>query len=212
MTAILLSDIKQSLVPDLEDRMISQVDGDNPRLGYIPSQTDESRTYFHPAWDQFKRIGFEDYVYVDVDREYDASLLPELRQCDAIFLSGGNTFHFLSCLKQTEMLVWLQAYVREGGVLIGASAGAMIMTQRIDIADIVDEKYKSQSPLSKSDYGSFGLASMHFYPHYERTKYEQEQLHSFIEGDLPVVTCEDGSGVVVKEEGWEFYGQAGIFK
>ncbi|WP_199621429.1 Type 1 glutamine amidotransferase-like domain-containing protein [Paenibacillus alkalitolerans] len=53
---------------------------------------------------------------------------------DAIHLSGGNTFYFLSLLKKRNTMEMLRAYVNKGGILIGVSAGSILMTKTIGFA------------------------------------------------------------------------------
>jgi len=78
-------------------------------------------------------------LYFDVDKEYDEKKIEELLACDAIFLSGGNTYYFLNSLRKRKFLPKLREYVRIGGILIGVSAGSIIMSKTIDITTLHDE-------------------------------------------------------------------------
>ena len=73
-------------------------------------------------------------VYYDLDQEYQPDQLGVLLSCDAVHLSGGNTFTFLYRLRQRGMIEVLQQYAANGGVLIGTSAGAMLLTRAIATA------------------------------------------------------------------------------
>jgi len=48
-------------------------------------------------------------------------------------------YYFLNSLKKHEFLPKLREYVRVGGILIGVSAGSIIMSKTIDIAIFYDE-------------------------------------------------------------------------
>ena len=76
----------------------------SPRLAYIPSQSDFERKYFNQKVEWYKQFGIIDLLYFDVDKEYDEKKNNELFTCDAIFLSGGNTYYFLNSLKKREFL------------------------------------------------------------------------------------------------------------
>jgi len=76
----------------------------SPRLAYIPSQSDFERKYFNQKVEWYKQFGITDLLYFDVDKEYDEKKNDELFACDAIFLSGGNTYYFLNSLKKREFL------------------------------------------------------------------------------------------------------------
>jgi len=111
----------------------------SPRLAYIPSQSDFERKYFNQKVEWYKQFGITDLLYFDVDKEYDEKKNDELFACDAIFLSGGNTYYFLNSLKKREFLPKLREYVRKGGILIGVSAGSIIMSKTVDITTLHDE-------------------------------------------------------------------------
>jgi len=82
-----------------------------PRLAYIPSQSDLQRKYFNQKVEWYKQFGINDLLYFDVNKEYDENKIDELLACDAIFLSGGNTYYFLNSLKKREFLPKLREYV-----------------------------------------------------------------------------------------------------
>ena len=46
--------------------------------------------------------------------------------CDAIHLTGGNTFQFSYWLRERGLDAELKRYAKAGGVLIGVSAGAIL--------------------------------------------------------------------------------------
>jgi len=82
-----------------------------PRLAYIPSQSDLQRKYFNQKVEWYKQFGINDLLYFDVNKEYDENKIDELLACDAIFLSGGNTYYFFNSLKKREFLPKLREYV-----------------------------------------------------------------------------------------------------
>ncbi|MBM7554338.1 Type 1 glutamine amidotransferase-like domain-containing protein [Thalassobacillus pellis] len=205
--AVFISDWKTPLSNALEERIRGLIGKDKPLIGYIPSRTDEERRYFYPIKQQFDRLGAAGYVYCDVDKAFDPFVLGNLYNCKAIFLSGGNTFHFLTVLKSNGMIEWLKKYAEDGGVLIGLSAGGMIMTADILAAEFVDAKYLPESSMEKSEYGGIGLADFHFYPHWEGSKNQLcavEELKKLTSS--PVIACPDGSGMVIMGDRFEFYG------
>lgn len=99
---------------------------DNPKIAYIPSQADPTRKYYNDRIEYYKRIGIHDLMYYDLEHEYDEARIEELLSCDAIHLSGGNTFYFLNSIKKRNFTNHLQRFVENGGVLIGVSAGSIL--------------------------------------------------------------------------------------
>ncbi|WP_051353341.1 Type 1 glutamine amidotransferase-like domain-containing protein [Thalassobacillus devorans] len=203
---VLLSEWKESLPGDLEHRIMNLVGKDKPKLGYIPSQTDPEGTYFYPAKQQLEQAGFVDYLYFDVDQAFEKKLLGNLGNCDAIFLSGGNTFYFLNRLRERNMLSWLREYAEKGGVLIGVSAGAMILTESILAAEYVDAKYLAGSYLHPTEYGGIALADFHFYPHWKGDFRQLEAVKDLTGMGSKVYACPDRSGIVIEGNKREYFG------
>lgn len=71
---------------------------------------------------------------------------------DAVFLSGGDTQYFWDGLLKTQTDKALREYVSRGGVLMGLSAGSMIMMSHLS--------FDTGSP-------GLNLISGYFYPHFQ---------------------------------------------
>ncbi|EOO13486.1 MULTISPECIES: Type 1 glutamine amidotransferase-like domain-containing protein [Bacillus cereus group] len=196
---VLLSDI--SKCNSLLEEKIRELLNVNPlKLGYIPSQTDKSRKYFKTAKVFFERMGFKDFLYFDVDSEYDESLIDQLIACDAIYLSGGNTFRFLKSLKNKQMLPLLRDVVDSSKVLIGASAGSILMSETIRSAEYIDE-----NTVGLDDLSSLALVDFDFMPHWEHEQHQEEKLIQEYY-NKPLYTCLDGDGIIIMGEQMYFCG------
>ncbi|PFD29310.1 peptidase S51 [Bacillus cereus] len=196
---VLLSDISKcnSL---LEEKIGELLNGNSLKLGYIPSQTDKNRKYFKKAKVFFERMGFKDFLYFDVDSEYDESLIDQLITCDAIYLSGGNTFSFLKSLKSKQMLPLLRDVVDSGKVLIGVSAGSILMSKTIRIAEYIDE-----NTVELDDLSSLALVDFDFMPHWEHKQHQEEKLFQEYYNKT-LYTCSDGDGIIIMGEQMYFCG------
>ena len=175
-----------------------------PRLAYIPSQSDLQRKYFNQKVEWYKQFGITDLLYFDVDKEYNEKKIDELLACDAIFLSGGNTYYFLNSLKKREFLPKLREYVRTGGILIGVSAGSIIMSKTIDITTLHDE-----NTIGLKDYTALGLVDFEFFPHLDHNmKQYLEDLKKYsIKSNLVIYACKDGDGIIVNDYEIKFFGE-----
>jgi dipeptidase E len=175
-----------------------------PRLAYIPSQSDLQRKYFNQKVEWYKQFGITDLLYFDVDKEYDEKKIDELLACDAIFLSGGNTYYFLNSLKKRNFLSVLRDYVKKGGVLIGVSAGSIIMSKTIDITTLHDE-----NTIGLKEYTALGLVDFEFFPHLDHNKKQfLENLKKYsIKSKSVIYACKDGDGIIVNDHEINFFGE-----
>ena len=175
-----------------------------PKLAYIPSQSDLQKKYFNQKVEWYKQFGITDLLYFDVDKEYDEKKIEELLACDAILLSGGNTYYFLNSLKKREFLPKLREYVRTGGILIGVSAGSIIMSKTIDITTLHDE-----NNIGLKDYTALGLVDFEFFPHLDHNmKQYLEDLKKYsIKSNSVIYACKDGDGIIVNNHEIKFFGE-----
>ncbi|MBN3737479.1 MULTISPECIES: Type 1 glutamine amidotransferase-like domain-containing protein [Burkholderia] len=187
---------------EMDDRLLRLIGRPQPRIGYIPATSDLERAYFQRKADYYAGIGANLAVYVDPSQETSEAEWKTLLSCDAIHLSGGNTFSFLSWLQRQNVLPILTRYVSEGGVLVGVSAGAILMTPSVDSAllcgDVRDE------PLI--DHAGLGLVDFHFWPHFNSDSVTQDQLR--LSSTIPdLYACPDGAGIVIDGNEVELFGQ-----
>jgi len=178
---------------EIDNELLKLLSNDNPKIGYIPSCSDVNRKYFNERKEHYRKLGITDLIYFDLDKEYDESKLCELLTCDAIHLSGGDTYNFLKLIKKRNFDKTIIEYVNNGGILIGISAGAMIMSHNIDIC-----WYDNLEELSNHDTDSLGLTNFEFMPHFERGTMGIERLIMYSRvKSTTVYACNDGEGIIV---------------
>jgi dipeptidase E len=164
----------------------------NPKIAYIPSDFVNNSAWFHSKkkyYAQYGAILEEPVRFSPVLLE---SELQNLFSFDGIHLSGGDTPQFLTLLREHDLLERLRDFVARGGVLIGISAGAIIMTPNIFTAyDCGDDRLPEPF-----DQTALGIVDFAFMPHYE-PELEQRCQELALELNCILYACQDGDGVVV---------------
>ena len=181
----------------------------NPRVAYIPSGGNLTDLFFQAQKVYYSRyqINLSPCFYLD-DR-YQPDMLDTLWSADAIHLSGGNTFHFLRDLQTRNLIEPLKQYAENGGVLIGVSAGAILMTPDIQTTLLCGDV----PPGYEIDTHGLGLVDFAFVPHLGRhTNLEQIKAYSRQNSQISVVACPDNGGVVVVDNEIRFIGDVKIYK
>jgi dipeptidase E len=174
-----------------------------PRVGYISSSNDLERRYFLPKQSYYAQYGIDLCVYVELDEAFDETLLDRLFSCNAIHLSGGNTFYFLYWLQQRGLGGRLYQYAKSGGTLIGVSAGAILMTPYIDAALLCgDVPYALLTDVSGLSLTSFG-----FVPHLLDTPEQDQDIQAYSDRrNMILYGCHDGDGIIVDGQNVRFFG------
>ncbi|AQS35772.1 peptidase E [Shewanella psychrophila] len=169
------------------------------RIGYIASQPDSARDYYLPTQQMYSKLGDRLDCYLELEEGFNEASLKQLLDCDAIHLSGGDTYRFLKWLKYRDLLPVLHQYVTHGGALIGISAGAMIMTPSIDTAILCGDK----NLVGLRDLSGLSLVPFHFVPHVslvEKTSNMARELAAISADLLQVYFCGDNSSLVILDE------------
>jgi dipeptidase E len=189
----------------IDRRMLALIDKPHPLVGYIPSSADPDRKWFKIKQAYYAAIGVTLTDYFELDDHFEPDALSSLMQCDAIHLSGGNTYHFLYWLRRRGMLEVLRNYVKNGGVLIGNSAGSILMTPEINSTALCED-----IPLlgeESDDLSALGLVDFAFYPHINLySNYREVMIKYSLEHPYPIYGCADGNGIIVDGDEIEFIG------
>lgn len=188
----------------LDKKLISLIDKKNPKLAFIPSCSDITRKYYNEKVEYYGRLGINNLLYFDIDKEFDESRIQELLQCDAIHLSGGDTAYFLSNIKKRKFDNLLKDYVARGGVLIGISAGGIIMTETIGVIK-VGGIYEDSYDLCNMQ--GLGLVDFEFMPHWDNEEYNINEFKNYtMNSKRTLYMCTDEEGIVVKDNNIKFIG------
>ncbi|ABV86924.1 Type 1 glutamine amidotransferase-like domain-containing protein [Shewanella pealeana] len=142
------------------------------KVGYIASQPDPQREYFQQTKMLYKTCGAELSVYLELEAGFSQHALDQLLDCDAIQLSGGDTYRFLKALKSRKLLPVLRQYAINGGALVGVSAGAMIMTPSIASASLCGDINNCEL----EDLNALNLVDFLFAPHIELHVSQEQPL------------------------------------
>jgi len=168
-----------------------------------------SRKYFNQKVEWYKQFGITDLLYFDIDQEYNEEKISDLLSCDALFLSGGNTYYFLNSLKNRNFISVIKSFVEKGGILIGVSAGSIIMSKTISVTSIDDDIGGDQNSVGLKDFSALGLNDFEFFPHFDINNDETtKRLKEYSKTSKSVIyACKDGDGIIVENDNMQFFGE-----
>lgn len=210
MKLVLYSDGPCKSNHDLDKALLEVARGTRSQVTYVPFTHSEHSHYYQEFKDYYRRLGLKSFVYFAPNKLYSPQKIREAFSSDIIYLSSGNTFTFLKHLREQKLVPHLQKFLKRGGVLAGASAGAILMTPNIMTAAV---------PVADSDTNKVGIKNLsamalvpfEFSPHYHRGQAEELKSYSRFTG-FPILACEDGAGIVVENDRIRIVGEAIKFK
>ncbi|MBQ8431786.1 MAG: Type 1 glutamine amidotransferase-like domain-containing protein [Clostridia bacterium] len=112
---------------------------------------------------------------------------------DVIYISGGNTFGTMKCIRDAGLDSAIVDYVQNGAVYIGGSAGAHIASA--SIAHVI--KYDKDT-FGLTDFSGLGLYQGILICHYAKDR-EEDLAQLKAVGEYPVLALSDGQSVVIKD-------------
>lgn len=195
----------------LDESLVNLSGKTNPTLTFIPSSHYHSNEDLEDIMRSFSKFGIQKILKWEIDRPYPEVLKRTALSSDIIYLGGGNTFYFLKYLRKSGLMKDIKDWVKQGGILCGLSAGAILMTKDIETAgfpsfdrDDNDENIKNLNALDLVDFT--------FFPHYKNSKRYDQELMKYSEGkEAPIYACPDGSGVVIDQEKLKLVGKIACF-
>lgn len=129
---------------------------------------------------------------LNISMELDLNKCKKINQFSAVYITGGNTYKLLSLINESGFSVVLKDYIQNGGMVYGASAGAVIMGK--DISTYFEENKKYNYPIST------GLSLIGDYSvlcHYE--KKDNYKIEEYIKRkNNPVIGVPAGVALLVK--------------
>ena len=101
-----------------------------PRVLIIPTAADTApNRAAKNGVDYFERLGTDafDLMILNKSDANDNELIHGIHEADIIYFTGGNPDHLLDSLNGTILLKSIQLALKNGAVLAGSSAGAMVL-------------------------------------------------------------------------------------
>lgn len=203
MKLALFSDQRYDETKKITTRLLEIVGKSEPSIGYISSSPDPTQSFYQESKAYYAKFGVKLTPYVDMEEGYNAKIVEQVLESDAIHLSGGNTFRFLHWIDKRGMDKRLVNYAKTGGVLIGVSAGAILMTPDIAASEICGDV----NSIGLTNTKGLALIDFQYAPHANTDNqiYEKALAKSRKE-QCVIVVAADADGIIVNEEKLELFG------
>ena len=190
------------------------------RMTYLAFTADGASHYYHRFVRRYKAFGGTDFHCLAADDPAFArpgrartQANKILMASDVVYLSGGNTFHYLMHLRRSGLFGVLRRFADRGGVLAGLSAGAILATPNIGLAAYPSfDRDENEVELPESRWGALDLVDFEFFPHFRTSRKIRDALLFYSEkSNFPLYACRDGSGIVVEGDRFLAHGDVWLF-
>ena len=173
-------------------------------IGYISSCPDPSRQFYEKTKQYYARFEANLTPYLDLESGFDSNYLELIFQADAIHLSGGNTYQFFYWILQRGLRERLNEYAHLDKVIIGVSAGSIIMTPNISYSELCGD----YNHIGLKTLNGLALVNFNFVPHaIAGDTITQNILYKSQLDNSRVVVASDRDWLVVDGSNIKAYGQ-----
>ena len=190
MKFILHSDQSIKLTAELDTLLIKSMTGKkNPRIGYIPSALDVRRKHFEEKLAYYSKIGFPDVDLLEPTEPLEEKACLDFFSRDLIHLSGGQVGPYRDRLLNAGLDIKIASFLEKGGVVLGVSAGAMILQRTFELARLHGDK---------GDFKGLGFLDFEVSPHTSEYFPVLKRLEDFSRNAKKVVyALNDGDALTV---------------
>ena len=182
---------------DHAEREISRVLEGASRVLFVPHALFDRRAYADKARNRFASMG------VGLDSIADAGdARAAVRDAEAVFVGGGNTFRLLNALYELNVLDDIRGRVAEGMPYVGSSAGSIVAGPSLGTT-------KDMPIIEPPSFEALSLVPFQISPHYQDPdpssthmgETQEERIGQFLEeNDRTVVGLREG-GMLRVEDG-----------
>jgi dipeptidase E len=190
MPFLLHSDQSFLLTSQTDSKFISSLSGKkNPRIGFVSASVDTKGKHFKEVASYYESIGFNFCKSLD---PMSSQFANELSNADALHLSSGSVFEFLNRLQHNNCQEAIRQFEKDGRLIVGVSAGAMILGASVGLSKLFGEKSKAVSR------ESLRFLPFDLLPHWNDYSYNTALIERYVkETKITVVPLNDGQSLAV---------------
>ena len=134
------------------------------KFGYIPPDGMQ-KSFYADVWKDCCSRYKADFSYIDIESPHQQSAILD---SNILLFTGGNTFQLLDNLHKNALFETVKEFTnKDEFVIAGFSAGALLLTPTIQLAEDEDENVVDIQNLE-----GLGLVDFEIYPHYTENKKE----------------------------------------
>jgi dipeptidase E len=169
--------------------------GERRRIAFVPFALKDQDAYASTARERLGKMGFS------VESAHEGDPRERVRNADAVFVGGGNTFRLLTRLVETGLIQEIRNAIGRGASYIGSSAGTNVACPTIKTTNDMPIVYPPT-------FDALGLVSFQINPHYldpdpsstHMGETRETRIREFHEmNDAPVLGLREGAYLRIED-------------
>ncbi len=196
----------------IDQLLLKQINKRRPSYCFIPSAYEDFDYYYDEFINRFSSYSQCQFNALHLDRQPSEKDIIKALKTDLIYLSGGNTFHFLKYIRSTGIESKLRDFLKAGGIIAGHSAGAIIMSPNINTASYPPDD-RDENRVGLTNLRGMKFCSFEIFPHfYVRSKIQNQALLDASKNLKHIIYgLPDGAAIAVNGSSVTFHGPVACF-
>ena len=149
------------------NKKLNEIINHSKPILYVPLAMDESDIPYDSCYEWIQgELSEVDIPGIEMVRTFEELASKNYDDYSAIFIGGGNTYKLLKGIKDSGAYKKFEDYIKNNGIVIGGSAGAVIFGKDIDIIAVMDP-----NEVNLKDTKGFDVMNgISIFPHYTNKK------------------------------------------
>lgn len=195
-------------------------------LGLFASEVNGGKVLYVPlAWENGKmeecinwfRGQVSEFGITNIEQILDPNDLTKekLKEASGVFIGGGNSYKLLKLLKETPAFENLKEYIKNDGLIMGGSAGALIFGKCIDTClkdELVIKSCNDENKVGLKDTKGFNcIDGYSILPHYKKLSKQytdtQKRVNKLLKQGYKLVCLPEETSLWINENQIKVIGQ-----
>lgn len=148
------------------------------KIAFIPTAAvseEEQKSYSQSVRTELVSFGIKKENITDLNLDHAVSY-DEIKDMDAVYVGGGNTFYLLHAMKTSSFYPVLKQFLQNNKTYVGVSAGSIVVTPTTAVANV---EPADPNEIGLTDFTGLGLVDFEVSPHVpEVVSYESAQSYA----------------------------------
>lgn len=185
-----------SSVSDLNPQVVEEI-GRNVssdfKVVYLRGKATAEKEHFEKVYHLYIKLGITNITYCDLENNQDEQVITLINNCDVLHLGGGHTFKFANRIAEGSYTSHILKAINNAKLVVGESAGAILLTDDLEIANVLGENDTNGSG------GALKLLNISFLPHYSQSLTEVSNYQT--KCNRVLYGAKDGAAIIIDKAG-----------
>jgi len=183
---------------EIDERIVKETKKEKPIFLFIGFASDRADSKYDKIKKIFQNLGCMTEHLKKKNVIYNRNIVEEkISRADIIYICGGDTIKLLEFVKEYEIVDLLRAAYERGAILVGKSAGAILLSKEGFSDSYILRREKDHHEFING----LGFVNYSIIPHYKETEQKEKDLEKALQKtNRNCIGIQNGTALLIKNE------------